>query len=98
MKLIYAQGFSKNEKLEWKPVVFQNIVQSFRLIYEAMNELGIKFENEENEVSKSSGNTSLMGPFDVDVCGWSTPTYLLTEKHVPNIGRLRAEPAGSSAY
>lgn len=50
MKLIYATGFSKNEKLEWKPVVFQNIVQSFKLIYEAMNELGIKFSNEENEV------------------------------------------------
>ncbi|PKS07835.1 hypothetical protein jhhlp_006443 [Lomentospora prolificans] len=24
MKLIYAQGFSKSEKLEWKPVVFNN--------------------------------------------------------------------------
>ena len=54
MKLIYATGFSKNEKLEWKPVVFQNIIQSFKLIYEAMNELGIKFENEENEVSQLS--------------------------------------------
>lgn len=51
MKLIYAQGFSKNEKLEWKPVVFNNIVQSFRLIYEAMNELGLKLDSEENEVS-----------------------------------------------
>lgn len=51
MKLIYAQGFSKNEKMEWKPVVFANIVQSFRLIFDAMNDLGIKFENPENEVS-----------------------------------------------
>ena len=51
MKLIYAQGFSKNEKLEWKPVVFTNIVQSFRLIFDAMNELGIKFENPDNEAS-----------------------------------------------
>lgn len=51
MKLIYAQGFSKSEKLEWKPVVFQNIVQSFRLIFDAMNEMDIKFENPENEVS-----------------------------------------------
>jgi len=51
MKLIYAQGFSKNEKLEWKPVVFNNIVQSFRLIFDAMNELDIKFDNLENEAS-----------------------------------------------
>lgn len=51
MKLIYAQGFSKNEKLEWKPVVFTNIVQSFRLIFDAMNDLDIKFENPDNEAS-----------------------------------------------
>jgi hypothetical protein len=51
MKLIYAQGFSKNEKLEWKPVVFNNIIQSFRLIFEAMNELGLKLDSEDNEVS-----------------------------------------------
>lgn len=50
MKLIYASGFSKTEKLEWKPVIFNNIVQAFRTIYEAMNELDIKFEKEENEV------------------------------------------------
>jgi hypothetical protein len=50
MRLIYTSGFSKNEKLEWKPVVFNNIVQSFRLIFDAMNELDIKFENEDNEV------------------------------------------------
>lgn len=51
MKLIYAQGFSKNEKLEWKPVIFGNIVQSFRTIFDAMNEMDIKFELEENEAS-----------------------------------------------
>ncbi|KAK4149719.1 guanine nucleotide binding protein, alpha subunit, partial [Chaetomidium leptoderma] len=49
MKLIYAQGFSKNEKMEWKPVVFTNVVQSFRLIFDAMNDQDIKFENPENE-------------------------------------------------
>ena len=62
MKLIYAQGFSKNEKLEWKPVVFTNIVHSFRLIFDAMNELDIKFENEENEVRHSQPNKDGMSP------------------------------------
>jgi guanine nucleotide-binding protein subunit alpha len=52
MKLIYAQGFSKTEKLEWKPVVFNNIVQSFRLIFDAMNDLGLKLDSEDNEVSE----------------------------------------------
>lgn len=50
MKLIYAQGFSNHEKLEWKPVIFSNIVQSFKTIQEAMLELHIPFENSENEV------------------------------------------------
>ncbi|KAF4122664.1 guanine nucleotide-binding protein subunit alpha, other [Geosmithia morbida] len=49
MKLIYAQGFSDNEKLEWKPVIFSNIVQSFKTIHGAMVELEIDFENSENE-------------------------------------------------
>lgn len=50
MKLIYATGFSKTEKLEWKPVVFNNIVQSFRMIHDAMTEFTIPFEKAESEV------------------------------------------------
>ncbi|KAF4454595.1 G alpha chain [Fusarium albosuccineum] len=53
MKLIYSQGFSKNEKLEWKPVIFNNIVQSFKVIAEAMEEHGIAFETPDNEASHS---------------------------------------------
>jgi len=51
MKLIYATGFSKNEKLEWKPVVFNNIIQSMRQIFDAMADYGLEFENKDNEVS-----------------------------------------------
>ena len=51
MKLIYSQGFSKSERLDWKPVVFSNIVQSFRTIHEAMSELNYEFDNPDNEVS-----------------------------------------------
>ena len=51
MKLIYAQGFNKSERMEWKPVVFGNIVQSFHLIYEMMREMRVSFENPENQVS-----------------------------------------------
>lgn len=50
MKLIYATGFSKTEKLEWKPVVFNNIVQSFRMIHDAMKEFNIPFEKPDSEV------------------------------------------------
>lgn len=61
MKLIYAQGFSKTEKLEWKPVVFNNIIQSFRLIFDAMNDLGYKLDSEDNEVSVHGPGRSSRG-------------------------------------
>lgn len=50
MKLIYAQGFTKNERLEGKPVVFNNVVQSLRLIFDVMNDQSIEFGNKDNEV------------------------------------------------
>ncbi|PNY23627.1 Guanine nucleotide-binding protein alpha-2 subunit [Tolypocladium capitatum] len=49
MKLIYSQGFNKHERLEWKPVIFTNIVHSFRTIHEVMTELNYHFDNPENE-------------------------------------------------
>jgi G-protein alpha subunit len=62
MKLIYAQGFSKNEKLEWKPVIFSNIIQSFKTIHEAMVELNIQFEYPENEVSHIPASSAGTAP------------------------------------
>ncbi|RYP47239.1 hypothetical protein DL769_011331 [Monosporascus sp. CRB-8-3] len=53
MRLIYAQGFTKSEKLEWKPVVFNNVVQSMRVIFDAMNENNIEFENKDNEKNQA---------------------------------------------
>ncbi|PHH85942.1 hypothetical protein CDD83_10957 [Cordyceps sp. RAO-2017] len=49
MKLIYAQGFNKHERLECKLVIFSNIKQSFRTISEAMTELGYHFDNADHE-------------------------------------------------
>ena len=67
MKLIYSQGFSKNEKLEWKPVVFNNIIQSFRLIFDAMQELEIEFQYKENEVSFPT-SPGLVAPLPPNPC------------------------------
>lgn len=63
MKLIYATGFSKTEKLEWKPVVFNNIVQSFRMIHDAMKEFNIPFEKPESEVCCVVAIAFLMNSF-----------------------------------
>lgn len=59
MKLIYAQGFSKTERLEGKPVVLHNVIQSMRLIFDAMEDYSIKFERPENEVCTNPIVTAL---------------------------------------
>jgi guanine nucleotide-binding protein subunit alpha, other len=51
MKLIYAQGFSKSEKEEWRAIIFNNILSAFKVILDAMEELDIEFDNQENSVS-----------------------------------------------
>jgi hypothetical protein len=61
MKLIYAQGFTKNERLEGKPVVFNNVVQSLRLIFDVMNDQSIDFGNKDNEVRGKSTYCAAVG-------------------------------------
>lgn len=51
MRLIYAQGFSKSEKEEWRAIIFNNILSAFKVILDAMEELGIEFNNKGNDVS-----------------------------------------------
>lgn len=65
MKLIYSQGFSKSERLDWKPVVFSNIIQSFRTIQEAMTELHYEFDNGDNEVGISNVSKHCQQPLIV---------------------------------
>src|SRR3954470_8380791 len=51
MRLIYAQGFSKSEKEEWRAIIFNNILSAFKVIIDAMEELGVEFDVKPNNVS-----------------------------------------------
>ena len=57
MKLIHSGGFSEQERLLWRPVVFRNIVESFRTIYEAMSKLNYQFDHPDNEVGFTQRTT-----------------------------------------
>lgn len=94
MKLIYATGFSKNEKLEWKPVVFNNIIQSFRLIHDAMTELNIAFETAESEVRRSTGIycSPQMVPSYPPRPEYGLTCHVTAEIYGANISRPRTEP------
>jgi guanine nucleotide-binding protein subunit alpha len=53
MRLIYCQGFSRCERLEWKPIIFHNIIGALRTIYRAMIDMNYHFEIIENNVGFS---------------------------------------------
>ncbi|KAI5858211.1 G protein alpha subunit [Durotheca rogersii] len=72
MKLIYAQGFTKTEKLELKPVVFSNVVQSMRVIFDVMADYSIEFENKENEKNKAM----LLVDVEISLHDSLPPSYL----------------------
>lgn len=51
MRLIYTKdGFSKNEKEEWRIIIFNNILDGLRMTTDAMGDLGIPFEYENTSV------------------------------------------------
>jgi guanine nucleotide-binding protein subunit alpha len=51
MRLIYTRdGFTKNEKAEWRIIIFQNIIDGLRMIVDAMEEFEIGFEFENTTV------------------------------------------------
>lgn len=45
MKLIHDNGYTKEDKDAFKEIIFSNTIQSMRVIIEAMERLGISFEN-----------------------------------------------------
>lgn len=56
MRLIYTKdGFTKNEKEEWRVIIFNNILDGLRMTIDAMDEFGITFEFDNTTVSTKSG-------------------------------------------
>ncbi|KAL7272779.1 G-Protein alpha subunit [Rhizina undulata] len=49
MKLIHAAGFSKSDRDDYRVIIFSNILNSLKVILEAMEALHLTFENKENE-------------------------------------------------
>lgn len=68
MKLIYAQGFNKNERLDFKPVIFNNIIQSFKTISEAMAEMGYEYDSPDYEVSNFTSWCGAQALYMIYIC------------------------------
>jgi hypothetical protein len=73
MRLIYTKdGFSKNEKEEWRIIIFQNIIDGLRMIVDAMEDFKIPFEYENTTVSLQFAPTTVKGNVDALVSGSNT--------------------------
>ncbi|KAI5840531.1 guanine nucleotide binding protein, alpha subunit [Morchella snyderi] len=49
MKLIHASGFSKSDREDYRVIIFSNLLNSFKIILEAMEAYNLTFVNKENE-------------------------------------------------
>jgi len=62
MRLIYTKdGFSKNEKEEWRIIIFNNILDGLRMTIDAMEDFGIPFEYENTTVRTISSSPKPSG-------------------------------------
>lgn len=51
MKIIHKDGFTYQERMEFRPIIYSNTVQSILSIVKAMTKLGISYENPARIVS-----------------------------------------------
>ena len=54
MKMIYAEGFTSNDRKQWRVVIFTNLINAFQTILSAMEEQEIPFTDPGNNVSEHS--------------------------------------------
>ena|ERR1700709_1461206 len=83
MRLIYTKdGFTKNEKEEWRVIIFNNILDGLRMVVDAMSEYNITFAYENTSVSsKRWPNFAILA----NICSPGSPTYNNARERPPAI-------------
>ncbi|KAJ9638966.1 G-Protein alpha subunit [Coniosporium tulheliwenetii] len=70
MRIIHADGFSKNERKQWRVVIFSNLVNAFQTIFAAMTEQETEFEDDDNirfaEIIAAEPEIGLDDPLPLD--------------------------------
>lgn len=49
MRLLYAEGFSMEDRRQWRVVIFNNLINAFQVILSAMEEQNVQFSDPSNE-------------------------------------------------
>lgn len=50
MRLIHSKGFTVQERKQWKVTIFQNLLHAFQVVFSAMEEQDVAFEEDQNLV------------------------------------------------
>lgn len=50
MKILHQNGYTQEERLKFKPIVYNNIIESLATILQAMSDLNISLDNPERNV------------------------------------------------
>lgn len=50
MRIIHKGGFTKEERRQWRVIIFGNLVNAFQILFASMDEQETDFEDEENFV------------------------------------------------
>ncbi|UNI15378.1 G-Protein alpha subunit [Purpureocillium takamizusanense] len=53
MRLIYSQSFSERERLWWRPIIFRNIIEAFRIMQMVMSDFNYQFESPDSKTLMS---------------------------------------------
>ena len=49
MRIIHGEDFSKSDRLEFRPIIYHNILKGYKILVEARRQLQIPLENSKNE-------------------------------------------------
>lgn len=47
LRIVYGDGYTEKERREFKPIIYSNVRRAMIRILEAMDEIGLTFDNEE---------------------------------------------------
>jgi guanine nucleotide-binding protein G(i) subunit alpha len=103
MKIIHQNGFTKEELLTFRPIIYKNVLDSAQAIVHAMREIGVECVNPSNQVCDSSSCPSFRAITNVWLVQLKTdrivdykveqnPNFLFSEEIAEAIYQLSGDP------
>jgi hypothetical protein len=66
MRILHQNGFSREDRIQYKPVIYSNTIQSLGAVVRAMRPLGIYFTNSERKIDAQRLHDVIMRMRDME--------------------------------